>query len=278
MAGVNQPVVRGLTRAEVPDNSLILWVSDVHIPIHHEGALGLMIEAAEAEGVTHVAAGGDILDCHCLMKRPKEADRILEAGTLLEEVEPGRWFLEWLATRPSWYLLGNHEDRLDRFIAEDALPLYGTAAAAIADLVQIPPAIEVLPSGSEIRLGNLALTHGHAEFGQGSGGKYPARRLLEMAPDQSTIAGHVHRMDVARRTSRDEHGVNRTRMAMTMGHMSREERHHQYAGKHPNWQMGFGFIRAWWDGPRPRWNVTPVEVMFNRRNRPYFEHGGRIYQ
>lgn len=257
---------------------MLLWCSDVHVPIHHPGAVKLMIVAAEAEGVTTVIAGGDILDCNCLSTHPKEPERILAAGTLLEEVEPGRWFLNWLATRNTKYMLGNHEDRLDRFIAKDALALFGGPGADLATLVKLPRNIEVIPSGGEVRLGNLALVHGNAEFNKGTGGKYPAQKLLDMAPDQSTIAGHLHRVASARRTSRDERGVLRTRAAWIMGHLSREEMHHKYAGKHPGWQTGFGFIRVFWEGNRPRFTVYQVEVLFDRRNRPYFEFGGRIYQ
>jgi hypothetical protein len=271
-------ITRHLTKAEVPNGTLLLWCSDVHVPIHHPAAVKLMIEAAEAEGVTRVIAGGDILDCNCLSTHPKEPERVLAEGTLLEEVEPGRWFLDWLATRPCNYLLGNHEDRLDRFIAKEALALYGGPGADIATLAKLPKEIEVHPSGSEIRLGNLAMVHGNAEFKKSTGGKYPAQRLLDMVPDQSTIAGHVHRQTQARWSGKDEAGIPRTRAAWTMGHMSVEKMHYGYVSRHPNWQMGFGFVRVWWDKDRPRFNVYQVEILFDRRNRPYFEYGGRVYK
>lgn len=270
--------VRSLSQKEVPGGSVMMWLSDVHIPIHHRPALELAIECAEVEGVTHVVPGGDIFDFNCLSQHPKDPDRVLDAGTILEEVEPGRDILNWFATRTSYFLWGNHENRLKRFIAKDGIALYGGPAGDLAAMTKLPAAIEVIPEETELRLGNLVLTHGHLEFGKGTGGKYPAQRLLDMAPDQSTIAGHVHRYSYANRTSRDENGVLRTRAATTMPHMSIEERHHGYAGKHPNWQMGFGIIRVWYEGNRPRWHVYPVEVLFDRRNRPYFEFNGKVYR
>lgn len=274
-------LIRHLTKSEVPDGSILLWISDVHVPIHHPIPLRLAMECAEKVGVTHVIAGGDILDLHCLSSHPKDPDRILAQGTILEEVEPGRWFLNWLTTRPSILIQGNHEGRLDRFIAEKCPALYGTAAGSLSTLARLPAGIEVLPwenGGAEVRLGNLSLVHGDGEFKKSTGGQYPAHKLLTMIPDQSTICGHVHRITQARRTTTDEYGIKRTRAAFTMGHMSIEEKHYGYMSKHPNWQMGFGLIYVFWEGNRPRFEVDQVEILFDRRNRPYFSVGGYVFK
>jgi hypothetical protein len=267
------------TKQNIPEGSILGWVSDVHIPIHHDAALRLMCEAWEAIGVTHVIAGGDILDLHCLSSHDRDPARSLEHGTLRAEVEPGRWFLNFLATRPSVMLTGNHETRLDRFLARpENAALYDNPSVGLRDLVGIPSTIELLPDGEELHLGNLVFTHGHNEFKKGTGGPNPAKKMLDMAPDWSTMFGHLHRAGTAWRTSRDEDGVPRTRMAYAMGHMSLEEQHYSYVSRHPNWQMGFGVVSVWWEGCRPRWNVDQVEVMFNRRGRPYFSLWGRVYR
>lgn len=270
--------VRKLTRAEVPDGTIIGWASDVHIPIHHEPALRLMCEAWEWAGVTHIVAGGDILDMHCISRHAKDPERLLEAGTIAEEIEPGRWFLDFLATRPCALLLGNHEDRLRRFYIENGLPLVGDEVERFRQETKIPAAIEVLPQDAELRLGSFVMTHGHLEFPRGGGGKYPAHRLLDMSPGQSSACGHVHRQTTARRTAVDEHGVPRTWGAWTFGHMSIEAEHLDYAGRRPNWQVGFGLITVHWENNKPRWDVTQTEVMFDRRRRPYFSLWGRRFQ
>jgi len=270
--------VRKLTKQEVPDSSLLLWASDVHIPVHAKRECSLMIECAEREGVTHNVPGGDILDLHCLSTHDKEPDRILEHGTLLKEVEPGRWLLDWFASRPCYWLEGNHETRLTRYIAKNGLPLHGSMAGQLPTLIGAPQSIEWIPDSVELRLGNLVLSHGHKEFGKSTGGAHPAAKLLQMYPDQSTIVGHLHRLLSARRTSRDEDGIRRTRAAFVMPHMSVEESHYSYVPKSPNWQVGFGLIRVFWEGSRPRFNVTQIEILYDRNNRPYFEHNGKVYR
>jgi hypothetical protein len=273
-----EALIRKLTREDVPDYSLMLWTSDNHFPIHHPRGNKLMVEAAEDVGVTHVVAGGDILDLHCLSSHDKDAERAIEHATLLQEIAPAKWFFDWMATRKAYWILGNHESRLTRFIDREALALHGTPAAEIGRLIGTPSSIEIIPNGGELRLGNLAMVHGDAEFKRGSGGAHPAAKLLQMFPDQSTICGHLHRLLSARRTSRDEDGIQRTRAAFVMPHMSLEEKHYDYVSKAPNWQIGFGLIRVWWEGNRPRFNVHQVEIMFDRKNRPYFELFGRVYK
>jgi hypothetical protein len=237
----------------------------------------LMVECAEQAGVTRVVAGGDILDMNCLSRHAKESARTVEHATILEEVEPGRWLLNWFATKNTDYILGNHEDRLKRFVDENPA-FHGSLVSNFAKVTELPAGINVLPQGGEVRLGNLAMTHGDAEFKNSSGGAHPAAKLLSMAPEQSSIIGHLHRMATACRTTRDEDGIPRTRRAWTMGHMSREEMHYGYVSKTPNWQVGFGLIRVFWEGEKPRWTVYPVEVLFDRYNRPYCEFEGRVFR
>lgn len=271
------PLVHRLTREDCPDGSLILWASDIHIPIQDDNSCRLMVECAEAAGVTHGVIGGDGLDFNCLSKHPKESHRVVEHATIMEEVEPGRWLLNWFATKRTKFILGNHEGRLNRFI-DDNPAFHGSIASNFAKIVDLPAGIDVVPQGGEVRLGNLSLRHTDAEFKNGSGGKHPAQKLLDMLPDQSTIGGHVHRMSTACRTTRDEDGIRRTRRAWTMGHMSLEHEHYGYVSTSPNWQQGFGFIRVWWDGDRPRFSVYQVEILRDSRDRAYFEWGGRVWR
>jgi metallophosphoesterase superfamily enzyme len=264
-----------LTRQDCPDGTLMLWASDIHIPIQNDPVCRLMVECAERSGVTRVIAGGDILDMNCLSLHAKESRRTVEHATILEEVEPGRWLLDWMATKQCDLILGNHEDRLKRFVDENPA-FHGSVASNFAKVCELPSGINVLDG--EVRLGNLSMFHGHAEFKNGTGGKYPAQKILDMFPDQSSICGHLHRKSTAYRTTRDEDSVPRTRRAWTMGHLSHEHMHYGYVGRSPNWQVGFGLIRVWWDDERPRWTVYPIEVLFDRYGRPTFEWEGKIYK
>lgn len=267
--------IRKLTRAECPDGTMILWASDIHIPIHAEVPCRLMVECAERVGVSRVVAGGDILDMNCLSKHAKEAHRVVAHSTILEEIEPGRWLLNWMASRECDFILGNHEDRLRRFVDENPV-FHGSLVQDFARVCELPDSINVLDG--EVRLGNLSMFHGHKEFKNGTGGRYPAQKILDMFPDQSSIFGHLHRSGTAYRTTRDEDGINRTRRAYAMPHMSIEHEHYNYVSRSPNWQTGFGLIHVYWEDDRPRFNVDQIEILFDRYNRPYFAHAGVVYR
>lgn len=267
-------VVR-LTQTQVPDNSLIGVFNDVHIPYEDKNALGLAVDACEWAGVTHVVANGDILDCGVVSRHPnKRAKDILRWGTLEESIAPGRWFLDWVQTRPAWYLLGNHEAWVESFIESDP-GLAGVASPA--GLFGLPRPL-VFPSTSRLRLGSLNIEHGHGLFPRGSGGLNPGNRVRTMAPDQTTVQGHLHREWVTKWTTEDDRGRRRTHASYGLGHMTLPEHHADYAGNYQNWQAGFGLIRVFWDGPRPKFTVYPVEVHRTKRNRPIFNLFGRTFQ
>lgn len=264
-----------LTQKQVPNNSLLAVFSDVHIPHHDARALGLLVEAAEAVGVTHLVFNGDILDCGVLSRHPgKKGPDLIRHGTLAESIESGRWFLDWAFTRPSWYLLGNHEAWVEKHIAADP-GMAGTVEPA--DLFGLPRSL-VYPSTSRIRLGSLNIEHGHGFFPSGTGGQNPGSRIKTLAPDQTTIIGHLHRKFATYWTTRDEHDRQRTRAAFGNGHVSLESAHTDYAGNYPNWQVGMTLVRVYWEGDRCRFSVYPVEVHRDRRNRPIFELWGKVYK
>lgn len=256
------------------DGEKWIWLSDIHIPIDNTAAVKIAIDVAEYVGVDRVIAGGDILDFHCISKHAKDPERVISAGTIEQEISSGRWLFDWFATRSCEYILGNHEDRWDRFVGDNP-ELFGIT---FRDITKIPASINVLPVGSEIRAGSLVFEHGDGIFKRGNGGRNPAQRLLDIAPNQSTIIGHLHRQQTALRTFRGEDYQQKSHGAWTMGHLSIEHFHHDYVSSHPNWQTGFGIISFWRDGSKVRYEVTSIQIHFDRRNRPYCSLLGKVFK
>lgn len=271
---MGEDVIKRYSKAELPDGSLIAFFSDVHGGIHDEPALRVAIEVCEAAGVTHIIGGGDILDCGVASRHDEKAKKAqIEWGKLIKEVDSARWFLNWMATRPCTYLLGNHEAWLANAIEAD--PKF--CHMSFGEVLRIPSSIEVLPQYSMIRIGSLVLEHGDAIFPKSSGGKNPAARLLDLFPDQSTIIGHLHHADSSFRTYVGEDGVTRYRRAEVNGHLSLIHKHKSYAGRHPNWQQRICLIRIWYFAGKPRWTIYPVDIWRDPRNRPVAEWEGRIF-
>jgi len=270
--------VRRLTEREVPDGSIIGVLSDVHIPHHDELAVRLAIECLEDVGATHVILNGDIFDCGPASRHEGKRKRaVLDEGCLRESVAAGLWIAEWAMSRPCYYVRGNHEAWVENYIASSP-EIRGTTPEAVMGLPEDGFGWEVFESGSRIRLGSRCWEHGDGLFKSGTGGQNPGTRVKALAPDQTTSIGHLHRKGAFFWSSEDENGVSRTRGAYLNGHLSRPEAHEDYAGTYLNWQQSFEITRVYYVDGRPRFTTDQPEIHRDKRNRPYFEYGGKVYR
>ena len=246
------------------DGDRWLIPGDIHFGIQDNVSLGLMQECATDWGVQSVILQGDTFDCYAISRHDQRADRIRgKCYTLAEEREEARPFLAWCAQYDTTILPGNHEDRTWA-VADKNPGLHGSLD--LRSVFDIPEAIQVAGQFGRIQAGPLVIEHGHKL--PGSLGKYGAGRVLTDHPDQTTIFGHTHRIAEARRTTYDRQGRPRTRMAMTIGHLSIAAQHVDYAPD-ANWQQGFALVE-WWkgNGDKLRFTVYQIEIhdhefMFN---------------
>jgi hypothetical protein len=228
------------------DGDRWLIPGDLHFGIQDSVSIELMQQCAEDFGVTDIALQGDTFDCYAISRHDQRAARIRgQCYTLAEEREEGR-------TR---YLPGNHEDRTWT-VADKNPGLHGSLD--LRTVFDIPEEIEVLDQFGRIQAGPLVIEHGHKL--PGSLGRYGVNRALADHPDQTTIFGHTHRIAEARHTSYDREGRPRTRMALTIGHLSVAAKHVDYAPD-ANWQQGFALVEFWkGNGNKTRFTVYMVEI------------------
>lgn len=258
-----------------PSARKLAIISDVHIGIHDDPALRLLTEVFEREGVDFVVANGDIHDCAAVSRHSgKAALARIESGQLREEIERGRWFVDWLTTRPCIYGVGNHEAWIDSIAVSNG----AVGSITVAAVLDLPRQLIVAPDGYQIRAGNLVVEHGHTIFPRGQGPQHLAATLLRKFPDQTTIIGHCHRQDASWYTTLDARGVPRTHAAFSLGHVSLYDEHQEYAGRVPNWQQGAAIVDLWQDAGKTRYSVHLVEVHRTRYGRPILEFNGRVYR
>lgn len=272
-------MIRKLTKADIPDRSVIGVMHDIHIPHHDAPAVKLAIECFEAAGVTHTILDGDIADCGVSSRHEgKRARDTIDLGTLAESVESGRWIYEWARTRPCKLMRGNHERWVEEKIATDPGLVDAVSVETLLGLPEDGQGWEVLPSEARLRLGSLVIEHGHGLFPSGTGGQNPGQRIRTLAPNQITLIGHLHRKFANWWTVQNDDGIPKTYAAYGGGHLSIESSHHGYAGGYPGWQQSFEIIRVWYDGERPRFTVDQVEIHRTKAGRPIFEYQGKVYR
>lgn len=179
-----------------PEATLLLF--DLHIPHHDKDALETTLSyALENYKIIRVILGGDIMDCDALSKYEKTSD----TKSFKEEVKETVIFLENLRERLGddaeiRYIVGNHEERLEKYIAKHAPELIDVAGS-IYDILHMKEIGVILTDNRKLRasgrpfytLDGFTILHGH-EIGI-CPTVSPAHRFLERAKG-NLILGHIH--------------------------------------------------------------------------------------
>ena len=102
-----------------PEGTLLLY--DIHIPHHDPFAVDSAIKYAKTHyEICEVILGGDTMDCESLSKY----DKILETASFADEVYATNSFLRKLRDifpkAKITYIMGNHEERLEKYIRKNA--------------------------------------------------------------------------------------------------------------------------------------------------------------
>jgi len=222
------------------DANNILVLSDIHFPYHDEDALAAAIQYGIDEQVNTVLLDGDVLDFYQLSRFDKDPSK----PKLKTELEQGRWFMAALReTFPDariYYKVGNHEDRLEKWLKIKAPEWLGMEEFELKMLLRFGEnRIELIESDATIKAGHLNIIHGHEYLGGGT--VNPARNLYLKAK-ASTICGHFHRKSEF--VTRDIN--NHIQGAWTMGCLC--ELYPEYMKGHSDWVHGFAVVKVNKDG------------------------------
>lgn len=212
----------------------ILWLSDVHVPYHSVEALTAACRLGIEHGCDTIFLGGDFMDFYGLSSYEKDPRKRSFSG----ELELGRQILgrlrDLFPDQRIYFLLGNHEERLERYLRVKAPELLDCSEFRLDQLLRFQDLdIELIDGKRMVHAGDLVLLHGH-EFGRGSGGVFPARSLMLKAKVQA-ICGHWHRPST--HTEKDVKGT--TMRTWTTGCLC--ELHPEYLPLN-NWSHGCATI------------------------------------
>jgi predicted phosphodiesterase len=209
----------------------ILFVPDSHIPYHDKRAWELMLKAAGLFKPDQIVLLGDFADCYAVSSHDKSPGRKHRLQWELDEVDAALADLERLEAKKKVYIFGNHEDRLDRYIA--------TRAPELDGLLSIPAYLELkergwiqVPYKDSYRIGKLWLTHD-----TGKAGKNAIAAALDDY-QSNIIIGHVHRMGVVYGGD----ATGKTHVAASFGWLG-DARSVDYMHRvkvNRDWQLGFG--------------------------------------
>lgn len=226
-------------------------IPDTHAPYHNHRALKLVnkvLDDWEPYGMAHL---GDLGDFYKVSAHSKSPDRRL---LFRDECEITREVRAELESKPSLrkkkFIKGNHEFRLESYIADKAPELFG--------FVDVDSALELSEHGWEIteyrdytNVGKLNLTHDTAQ-----GGKYTAARAAETF--QASVAiGHHHAMQYF--VTGDALGERKLGVSFGwLGDADQADYMHRIKARQL-WSLGFGIARH--ERSSGLVHVTPVPIL-----------------
>lgn len=166
----------------------ILFFGDVHAPFEDKRAMRLVLEVARTLQPHHLVCMGDLMDCYSVSSHSKDPSRKADLAWEVGYTEGILDAFDALGVKGQKHFIeGNHEHRLQRFIADKAPMFEG--------LVSIPQVLGLKARGwtftpyrTHTTLGKLVLTHD-----VGYAGRYAAHRTLD-ALQHSVVTGHTHRI------------------------------------------------------------------------------------
>lgn len=206
----------------------ILVIPDTHVPYHDRASWELVLRVKSKLRPDGTVIIGDFADFWAVSSHTKDPAR---KASLRAEVRAVNRELDRLG-RNVVFLGGNHEYRLERYLAERAPELFG--------LIDCPSLFRIrergwkwVPYHQHYQLGKVLFTHD-----LGFSGKNASSQTLDAA-GTCVVFGHTHRGGLAYGgTVRGEH-----RVAMNVGWLGDFSKiDYMHRAKTRHWQHGFGWI------------------------------------
>ena len=187
-----------ISRAEAPEHLQLgsgkyLILSDIHIPFQDDAALACALEWGVQNNVTRIILNGDLLDMYGASRYEKETGR----PTISEELEMTRAFLAYLRDLfpdiPIYYKLGNHCERMRTYLLRNAREMVDIDEISLERLLKLEE-FNIKSVGREmIKIGKLAVLHGH-ELGESVFSPVNPARGMFLKAKTSVIFGHNHQI------------------------------------------------------------------------------------
>jgi UDP-2,3-diacylglucosamine pyrophosphatase LpxH len=229
-----------------------LFIPDVHFPSHDATAYGLMFQVAQDFKPDEIVILGDFFDCYSVSRYDKHPKKMFLE--LRDELELGIKALEKISgvlkPRKIWFLEGNHEARVRKYLANNAPLLLGNFQTP-QDVFELPKNTTYVPYGQDgfIDFDGLYAMHGVIT------GKNPAMKALERY-GRSVIFGHTHRLQEAHKKVLDGPVLR----AFNCGWLGDIREAAEYVQDTADWTQGFatGFF------PKSgNWTIT-LHTILNR--------------
>ena len=167
--------------------------SDLHIPFQNKRAVSEFLEFVKVEQPDAVVLNGDIRDCHNFSTHLRDPN--VEHFVRAKENQQVRNFLAqlWDSVKEGcalYYLEGNHEHRITKYIKRNAPSLWGLPGLSLPRILGLDEFdFNFIDYGKMLKLDNVYYMHG--EMLSIIGGNSVRKHLIRFG--RNLVIGHCHR-------------------------------------------------------------------------------------
>ena len=209
----------------------VLIVPDTHRPFHDVKAWALFMRCARQLQPKHLVIIGDFADCYAVNEHAKDPDMVSIFQEEIDDVMNGLDQLDALGARHKYYIEGNHEDRIARYVSKHPELKGVLTTQRLFKLTE--RGWHFTPYKQHTNIGKVWFTH---DVGVAS--RTAIFRSLDLY-QHSVVTGHTHRlMYVVEGTALG----NEPKVAASFGWLGDVERidYMHRAKARASWALGFG--------------------------------------
>lgn len=179
----------------------VLFISDLHIPYHDINAVSIAIEYGKRHNINCIFINGDILDFYQISKFTNTKRK----RSVEQELKTANKFLDVLNREfpgvPIYFLKGNHDMRLEMYLAVKAPELLGISEFRLEVLLNsIGHNMHIIDDKTIVMIGKLPVTHGHLLI-RGIMAPVNSARGAFLKAKSSVIISHVHKISTHSETT-----------------------------------------------------------------------------
>lgn len=168
----------------------LLVVPDAHHPYVDRRAWRVLLAAGHAFKPDRIVCLGDFGDFDCVSSHRKDPARVRRLRVEMRACAKAFDELDALGAKEKFFVFGNHEDRLARYIADNAPALHGLVS--VEGLFELERrGWHVTPYGGVVRVGKTYFAHDPS--GAGAHAHYQAG----VKAGRPIVHGHTHRAAVS---------------------------------------------------------------------------------
>lgn len=176
---------------EINTKEIIVYLSDIHIPFENKLSVDTAIDYIKEINPNKIILGGDVLDFYQIsnfLKNPKERN-------VIDEIKHTKEFLykirNLFCDAEIIYLEGNHEQRLERYIINNAKELYEVLENILQEKLELDK-LKIQYIKQPFAIGKLWFMHGHEVNCKSANAEY-ITNIIWKKVHNNFICGHWHR-------------------------------------------------------------------------------------